>query len=66
MILFHPKDTKGYTLQIEMVYRTFLKGLKIIEYPIVFEGRRNKKSKMSFGIVLEAGDLYDKAKRVRK
>jgi dolichol-phosphate mannosyltransferase len=46
--------SKGYAFQIEMVYRTFLKGFKIIEYPIIFKGRRKEKSKMSLGIVIEA------------
>lgn len=46
--------SKGYAFQVEMVYRTFLKGFKIIEYPIVFKGRRHEKSKMSPGIIIEA------------
>ncbi|MFH1519716.1 MAG: polyprenol monophosphomannose synthase [Candidatus Omnitrophota bacterium] len=46
--------SKGYAFQVEMVYRTFLKGFKIIEYPIIFKGRRHEKSKMSLGIIIEA------------
>lgn len=46
--------SRGYSFQIEMVFRAFLKGLKIVEYPIIFQGRRNEKSKMSPGIIAEA------------
>ena len=47
-------QSKGYAFLIEEVYRVFLKGFKIKEYPIIFKGRKNEKSKMSFGIVIEA------------
>jgi len=46
--------SKGYAFQIEMVYRAYLKGFKIIEYPIIFKGRRHEKSKMSLEIIIEA------------
>ncbi len=45
---------KGYGFQIEMVYRVFLKGFNIFEYPIVFKGRKKETSKMSIGIAFEA------------
>lgn len=46
--------TRGYVFQIELVYRAFLKGFKIIEYPIIFKGRKDDKSKMNIGIIFEA------------
>lgn len=46
--------SQGYAFQIEISYRAYLKGLRIVEYPIVFRGRKKDKSKMSFGIIIEA------------
>lgn len=45
---------KGYAFQIEMVYRVFLRKFNVIEYPIVFQGRKKERSKMSLGIIIEA------------
>jgi dolichol-phosphate mannosyltransferase len=45
---------KGYAFQIEMAYRVFANRFNIVEYPIVFYGRKNEASKMSFNIALEA------------
>jgi dolichol-phosphate mannosyltransferase len=44
----------GYSFQIELKYRAFLKGFRLVEFPIVFEDRKVGKSKMSKKIVLEA------------
>lgn len=44
----------GYAFQIEMNYRTILKGFKVKEVPIVFEDRIAGKSKMSKKIFIEA------------
>lgn len=44
----------GYSFQIELKYRAFLKGFKITEFPIVFEDRKVGKSKMNRRIVFEA------------
>jgi dolichol-phosphate mannosyltransferase len=44
----------GYSFQIELKYRAFLQGFKIIEFPIIFEDRKVGKSKMNRRIVLEA------------
>ena len=44
----------GYAFQIEMKYRTFCKGFKIIEIPIIFTDRTQGKSKMNNGIITEA------------
>ncbi|MCM2324351.1 MAG: polyprenol monophosphomannose synthase [Oligoflexia bacterium] len=44
----------GYSFQIELKYRAFLRGFKITEFPIVFEDRKVGKSKMNRRIVIEA------------
>jgi len=44
----------GYSFQVEINYRSWLKKFKIIEIPIVFTDRRSGKSKMSKKIVREA------------
>lgn len=44
----------GYSFQIEMKYKAWLKGFSIREVPIVFEDRFLGKSKMSQKIVVEA------------
>ena len=44
----------GYSFQIELKYRAFLKGFRLIEFPIVFEDRKVGKSKMHRRIVIEA------------
>ncbi len=44
----------GYAFQIEMKYRTFAKGMKIIEVPIIFTDRTKGQSKMSSAIFKEA------------
>ncbi len=44
----------GYCFQIEMKYRTFLKGFRLKEIPIRFPDRKAGKSKISRRIVFEA------------
>lgn len=44
----------GYSFQIELKYRAFLKGFRITEFPIIFEDRKVGKSKMNRRIVVEA------------
>ncbi len=44
----------GYSFQIELKYRAFLKGFRLVEFPIVFEDRKVGKSKMNRRIVMEA------------
>jgi dolichol-phosphate mannosyltransferase len=46
--------SNGYSFQIEMTYRAFLKGFTIKEMPIIFEERAEGKSKMSRKIFMEA------------
>ncbi len=47
-------DANGYGFQIEVTYRCYRQGLRIIETPIIFVDRRVGQSKMSQAIVLEA------------
>jgi len=44
----------GYSFQIELKYRAFLKGFSLIEFPIVFADRKVGKSRMNRRIVFEA------------
>ncbi|MCF7918820.1 MAG: polyprenol monophosphomannose synthase [Candidatus Cloacimonetes bacterium] len=44
----------GYSFQVEMNYRTWCKGFKITEIPIIFTDRRVGQSKMSKRIIREA------------
>jgi dolichol-phosphate mannosyltransferase len=45
---------KGYAFQIEMKFRTWKKGFKVVEEPIIFTDRQEGTSKMSGGIFKEA------------
>ena len=47
-------DTKGYGFQIEMTYRVYKLGFKVVELPIIFVDRKVGESKMSNDIVVEA------------
>ncbi|MBK9270177.1 MAG: polyprenol monophosphomannose synthase [Saprospiraceae bacterium] len=44
----------GYAFQIEMKYRSYQKGYKIVEIPILFPDRVKGKSKMNIWIIREA------------
>ena len=44
----------GYAFQIEMKYKSFKKGFKIVEVPIVFKDREKGQSKMNASIIKEA------------
>jgi dolichol-phosphate mannosyltransferase len=46
--------SQGYAFQVELAYRTLLRGLSVEEIPIVFRGREHGRSKMSARIALEA------------
>lgn len=46
--------SEGYAFQIELKWRAWKKGFKLVEFPIVFEDRTRGKSKMSKKIILEA------------
>lgn len=46
--------SEGYAFQIELKWRAWKKGFRIVEFPILFEDRTAGKSKMSKRIVVEA------------
>jgi dolichol-phosphate mannosyltransferase len=46
--------SQGYSFQIEMTYRAWLKGFRITEIPIIFVDRTIGESKMTRSIMLEA------------
>ncbi len=46
--------SEGYSFQIELKYRAYLKKFSIREIPIIFSERREGQSKMSGGIIFEA------------
>jgi len=46
--------SEGYSFQVELKFRAWKRGFKIVEVPIVFSERRAGKSKMSGRIFLEA------------
>ncbi len=45
---------RGYVFQVELTYRCYQRGCKIVEYPILFEERRAGSSKMNWRIFTEA------------
>jgi dolichol-phosphate mannosyltransferase len=46
-------QAQGYAFQVEMAYRVFKRGYRIVETPIVFMDRRLGQSKMSGNIFIE-------------
>lgn len=46
--------SNGYSFQIELTYRAVLRGMRVVEVPIVFVDRRAGHSKMSRAIFAEA------------
>ena len=50
----HKVKSNGYSFQIEMKYRAWRKGFRLMEVPIVFTERTEGQSKMSKRIVWEA------------
>jgi dolichol-phosphate mannosyltransferase len=44
----------GYSFQIELKFRAFVREFRIFEFPIIFEDRKVGKSKMNQKIVIEA------------
>ncbi len=51
---FDAVKSNGYSFQIEMNYRAWKRGFKLVEVPIVFTERAEGQSKMSKSIVREA------------
>ncbi len=54
--------SNGYAFQIEMNFKAWKKGFKIVEHPIIFVDRRHGTSKMSKNIIYEAVFLVWKLK----
>jgi len=46
--------SNGYAFQIEISYKVWKRGFRIVEIPIIFLDRRSGTSKMSKSIVYEA------------
>lgn len=46
--------SNGYVFQIEMTYRAWSLGYRIVEIPIIFTDRKKGESKMNLGIAVEA------------
>lgn len=46
--------SKGYVFQLELNYKLWKRGLKIVEVPIIFYERKHGSSKMSGSIIFEA------------
>ena len=61
-IEFEKIKSNGYSFQIEMKYRMWKKGFKLLEIPILFVDRRAGVSKMSRKIVYEASWMVWKLK----
>jgi dolichol-phosphate mannosyltransferase len=53
-IRFDEAISNGYLFQIEMTYKTYKRGLKLREIPIIFVDRSNGRSKMNWNIISEA------------
>jgi dolichol-phosphate mannosyltransferase len=53
-IAFETVCSNGYSFQIELKHRAARLGVKILEFPIIFEERRAGQSKMSGTIIFEA------------
>ena len=51
---FDKVKSSGYSFQIEMNFRAWLKGFKLYEHPIIFIDRTIGESKMSRSIMFEA------------
>jgi dolichol-phosphate mannosyltransferase len=46
--------SNGYSFQVEMTFRAFLAGFRIVEVPIIFMERRAGQSKMNKGVIWES------------
>ncbi len=46
-------ESQGYAFQVELAYRVYQHGFRIVETPIIFQDRRVGKSKMSRKIFIE-------------
>jgi dolichol-phosphate mannosyltransferase len=51
--------SRGYSFQIEMKYKAYRKGFRIVEIPIIFPDRKKGQSKMSGSFLYKAlGDVW--------
>jgi dolichol-phosphate mannosyltransferase len=55
--------SRGYAFQVELTYRTIVRGLRVVEVPIVFRDRELGTSKMSWQITAEAAWLVPQLRR---
>ncbi|WP_203660396.1 polyprenol monophosphomannose synthase [Actinocatenispora rupis] len=58
--------SNGYSFQVEMNYRTVLRGHKVMEVPIRFEERQRGASKMSFAVQWESALMPLRLRRRRR
>jgi dolichol-phosphate mannosyltransferase len=56
----------GYAFQVELTYRAVQAGFKVVEVPITFRDRLEGRSKMSWGIALEAALLVPRLRWGRR
>jgi len=63
---FRTVRSQGYAFQVELTYRALLRGLRVVELPIVFVERREGQSKMSGRIALEAVWLIPRLRLARR
>lgn len=47
-------DSQGYSFLVEILYRAYRKGMRLVEVPIIYSERREGQSKMSKGVIFEA------------
>ncbi|MCX7624678.1 MAG: polyprenol monophosphomannose synthase [Candidatus Sumerlaeaceae bacterium] len=47
-------DSQGYSFLVEILYRAYRRGMRIVEVPIIYSERREGQSKMSKGVIFEA------------
>jgi dolichol-phosphate mannosyltransferase len=55
--------SRGYAFQVELTYRTIVRGFRVVEVPIVFRDRELGTSKMSWHITAEAAWLVPQLRR---
>jgi dolichol-phosphate mannosyltransferase len=55
--------SRGYAFQVELTYRTLVRGFRVVELPIVFRDRVRGTSKMSWRITVEAAWLVPQLRR---
>jgi dolichol-phosphate mannosyltransferase len=55
--------SRGYAFQVELTYRTLVRGLRVVEVPIIFRDRELGSSKMSWQITAEAAWLVPQLRR---